>query len=85
MISEEVGRQDENEEQYFRRINIGHIKHAFELLLKYGRGTMLKYCREKSFSADDIDRVEYKFERAYGKTEIKALVNEPYQAGDVPF
>jgi len=85
MIPEEIGRQDENEEQYFRRINVGHLKHAFELLQKYGRGTMLKYSREKSFSADDIDRVEYKFKRAFGKKEIKIPINEPYQAGDVPF
>jgi len=85
MIPEEVGLQNENEEQYFRRINIGHLQHAFELLKKYGRGTLLKYCREKNFSADDIDRVEFKFERAYCKKEIKVPVNEPYQAGDVPF
>jgi len=85
MIPEEVGIQGETEERYFRRINIGHLQHAFKLLQKYGRGTLLKYCREKNFSADDIDRVEYKFERAYGKKEIKAPVNEPYQAGDVPF
>jgi len=85
MIPEDVGLQNENEEQYLRRINVGHLQHAFKLLSKYGRGTMLKYCREKSFSADDIDRVEFKFERAFGKKEIKTAVHEPYRAGDIPF
>jgi len=85
MIPEYAGLKDETEEQYFRRINIGHLGHAFKLLQKYGRGTMLKYCRGKNISADDIDRIEYKFERAFGKTETKTAVNEQYQAGDVPF
>ena len=78
MIIEEAGLPNETEEQYFRRINIGHLHHTFNLILKYGRGTMLKYCREKSFSVDDIDRVEQKFNRAYGK-------DKPELTGDVPF
>lgn len=76
MIPEEVGIEGETEQQYLRRINVGHLQHAYGLLKKYGRGTLLKYCREKKFSADDIERVEYKLERSFGKDHIPDIKTE---------
>lgn len=84
MISEEVGIEGETEDLYYRRINVGHLMHAFELMQKYGRGTLLKYCREKKFSADDIERVEFKFERSFGKNHVPDI-KKTDQAGYVPF
>ena len=78
-------RIDETNEQYYQRIMVSDLWKALDILIKKGNDEFMEYGRRMHFSNDDIDRVEYKFERAYGKKEIKAPVNEPYQAGDVPF
>uniref|UniRef100_A0A6M3X912 Uncharacterized protein n=1 Tax=viral metagenome TaxID=1070528 RepID=A0A6M3X912_9ZZZZ len=60
MIMPEVGLPDENEEQYYRRINVGHLSFALKLLDENGRDSFVRYCRSNNFSADDIERVEWK-------------------------
>jgi len=59
-------RIDETNEQYYQRIMVSDLWKALDILIKKGNDEFMEYGRRMHFSNDDIDRVEYKFERAYG-------------------
>ena len=94
-------RQDETEEQYYRRINITHLWAALNILKNQGNEKFMEYCRRMHFSEDDIDRVQCKFKMAFKnefkfkiksfqKTDHNKRINELRNqaqelTGDVPF
>lgn len=67
-------KQDETEEQYYKRVTVQDLWEALKVLENNGHDQFLRFCRARHISDDDIDRVECKHKFSISKEKLERKI-----------